>query len=279
MTSERSRQGRAVAEDTLLLVMYEISDPDAPLVLMGGLMPEILTRDQNPPVPQHLGTADVDLLLDFHVKMEDDLSHLESALLRSKLHPSPGYGGWRWVGSPAGATVKIEFLCELDNQPAEARIRPRGCQVLSAINLRGAGFVHADSEPFLLSGSLPGGKNVSVRIRAAGLGGYLLAKAVALKERSLDRDYYDFAYVLLYNRLGGPAPAAEALRQGPHSGRMRELHTVWREVQERFGASDRDGPTGYADQAIAADPSSDPARLRLDAVAAVSQFLDRLGVL
>jgi hypothetical protein len=39
----------------------------------------------------------------------------------------------------------------------------------------------------------------------AGLEGYLMAKACAVRHRGLDRDFYDLVFVLLYNRAGGPA--------------------------------------------------------------------------
>jgi hypothetical protein len=51
----------------------------------------------------------------------------------------------------------------------------------------------------------------AVQLRFAGLGGYLLAKASAMVRRGLDKDYYDFAYVLLYCGRR-PAAVAEAVR-------------------------------------------------------------------
>lgn len=117
-----------------------------------------------------------------------------------------------------------------------------------------------------------------MQARVAGLGGYLLAKAVALRERALEKDYYDFAYVLLFNRLGGPAQAARLLLEGPLAGRLAGLQTVWRELAERFETADRVGPVGYAEQALVVDPTADPARLRQDAAVAVREFLEVLGV-
>jgi hypothetical protein len=47
-------------------------------------------------------------------------------------------------------------------------------------------------------------------VRFASLGGYVLAKAAAVVDRRLPKDLYDFAFVLLHNREGGPGAAARA---------------------------------------------------------------------
>ena len=125
---------------------------------------------------------------------------------------------------------------------------------------------------------LPDGREVTVSARFAGLQGYLLAKATALRDRGLDKDYYDFTYVAAYNRLGGPAEAARALRDGPFADRLAGLRSLWIEIADRFAAPDRAGAAGYAAQALSADPSADIAQLRRDAVDVVTAFICELGV-
>lgn len=53
----------------------------------------------------------------------------------------------------------------------------------------------------------PAGAEVNV----TGLAGFLLAKTAAVRERRKPKDWYDLAFVLLHNDLGGPIEAADAV--------------------------------------------------------------------
>ncbi len=183
MATERSRDARTLAEATVVALVHELGDFEAPMILLGGLVPEILTRDQTPPVPHHLGTNDADILLDMQVAPSTDLSPIERCLERLGFAPE----GVRLIGTVSGATMKVEFLCELDDQPAEAVVIGTGCTKLGAMNLRGTGYVREDWQVVDLTGALSNGRVVSVPVRVAGLGGYLLAKGTALKNGSKDK--------------------------------------------------------------------------------------------
>ena len=63
--------------------------------------------------------------------------------------------------------MKVEFLCELDDQPAEVVVIVAGCSKLGAMNLRGAGYVCDDRQIVDLTGVLPNGRVVSVPGRVA----------------------------------------------------------------------------------------------------------------
>lgn len=280
MAIERSRAARERAEDALVALLHELGDFEPPLIVLGGLVPEMLTRDQDFPVPHHLGTTDVDVLLDFQTAADTDLSPIENSLIRLGFAPDAGSRGWRWIGRIGGAGVKLEFLCELDDQPAESVVRPSGCTRLGAVNLRGTGYVREDWSEIEITGTLPSGQISTVSARFAGLCGYLLAKATAARERGMQKDYYDFAYVLIYNRSGGPTDAAKALKASTFGGQLssQRLTTVWRELADRYGAPDRVGPEGYAAQSIQADPTADHSQKRWDAVAAVREFLEEVDV-
>jgi hypothetical protein len=177
-----------LAEATVVTLVHELGDFDAPMILLGGLVPEILTCGQTPPVPHHLGTNDADILLDFQVAPGIDLSPVERCLHRLGFAPEGITSGWRWIGMVFGVTMKLEFLCELDDQPAEVVVIATGCTKLGAMNLRGTGYVREDWQVVNLTGALPNGCVVSVPVRVAGLGGCLLAKATALRNRSKDKD-------------------------------------------------------------------------------------------
>lgn len=178
---ERSPRARQLAERALLHLIGALKDHDVPIVVLGGLVPEVLTRDQEPPAPQHLGTTDVDihLGLGLQVEAEQDLGQLEAALMAADFRPDETKEGWRWETRIEGARVKIEFLCELDNQPQEAIVTPVGCQNLTAVNLRGTGFVTEDFEWVELTGKALNGAAVTERVRFAGLQGYLMSRSTS----------------------------------------------------------------------------------------------------
>lgn len=257
-------------------MLYELRDLDVPVIVLGGLVPQVLTEGQEPAAPQHLGTTDVDVLIVLHVASDADLASLEGALKRQGFVPDPKAAGWRWVGTVRSARIKFEFLCDLEDQPGNVIVGLPGCKRLAAANLRGTGYVAEDFEEREIRGELTSGEHVAVRAKFAGLEGYLLSKAHAARDRGEPKDYYDIVYVLLFNRLGGPTQAADALRRGRFASRVAAKISLWRELAARFNQPGDIGPRSYADQAIQADPSANPAQLRQDAIGTVQEFVDRL---
>lgn len=275
---QRTPRARARAELALVRLVHELRDDQPFLVVLGGLVPEVLARDRDGIIAEHLGTTDVDVLLVTHTDPDADLSSVERALERLDFKPEPDEDGWRWAGRIDGSPVRIEFLCDLFDHREGESLRPKGCRVLAAANLRGTGYVAEDFEWEELTGRLADGTDASVRVRFAGLEGYLLSKCVAVRTRAAAKDYYDFAYVLLHNRLGGPEEAARRLRAGRLAGALDDLHTTFIEVRERYRNTTDSGPAAYAEQAVQVDPGADEAELRADAVDAVQRFFMTLEV-
>jgi hypothetical protein len=274
---ERSRETRARAETALVRLLYELRDADPLLIVLGGLVPDVLTRDAAGIVPEHLGTTDVDVLLITHVEPDLDLSAVEHALERLGFDPDPAQDGWRWRGLIDGAPALIEFLCDLAEYREGESIRPTGCRKLSAANLRGTGYVARDFTWEQLHGRLADGTRVEVRARFAGLEGYLLSKCVAVRTRAAVKDYYDLAYVLQHNRAGGPEQAARQLHDGDLQDALAPLRSTFLEVRERYRTSSDAGPHAYAEQAMQVDPAADEGELRADAVDVVQRFFDTLN--
>jgi hypothetical protein len=277
MDETRSRETRARAELALVRLLHELRNENVLLVILGGLTPEILARDDDS-IPEHLGTTDVDILLITHIDPHADLGGVERALNRMSFRPDPTEDGWRWRGPVDGVTVKLEFLCDLPDHREREIIRPRGCTTLAAANLRGPGYVTNDFTLQTLTGELTDGTQIAVDARFAGLSGYLLSKCVALRARAATKDYYDFAYVLLHNRAGGPEQAARRLLDGALADTLPSLRATLIEVRERYVATSDSGPIGYAEQALAVEPGADAALLRADAVDVVQRFFATLGV-
>lgn len=270
---ERSPETRLLAEQALVRLLHGLGDGDVEIVVLGGLVPEILTQGQDPPAPMHLGTTDVDLLLVTHFDVSRDLSPVEKSLDAMGFSP---VNGWRWRGRVETHVVKIEFLCDLDDKREFEAVALPGCEKLVAQNLRGTGYVSRDWEWESLSATLPGGRAISVEARFARLGGYLLSKCVAARQRGAEKDFYDLAYVLLHNRAGGPREAAEEIKAGGLRSAVGELRSTLIEIGERYRTPISIGPSSYAAQMLLVEPESADAELRADAVASVREFLDEL---
>lgn len=272
---ERSPEARALAEEALLRLLVALEGQDVELVVLGGLVPEILTRGQAETVPGHLGTTDVDIHISFGVDPDPDLSSLERALETIDAEPDPKIDGWRWRIRVGGVRVKVEFLCDREDVAANQAIALPGCRVLTAANLRGTGFVARDWVEEELTGTIDG-EPVMIMAKYAGLEGYLMAKSHAVRHRGLDRDCYDLVFVLIYNRAGGPRQVAELLRSGQFAEDVTNARVVWREIEARFADVGSFGSQSYAEQALRVHPEADGAELRQDAVGAVAEFIASL---
>lgn len=271
---DRSPAGRARATRALCTLAAHIADEEAPLIVLGGLMPEILTEGRQAGA-LHLGTSDVDMLLVVHVEYTDGFGRIETALEAAGFRAEPGDNGWRWRGIVDGFAVKLEFLCDLDTEP-EGIVAIPGARVLRANNLRGTGYVAADWTVRALTADLPGLGLTTVRVRFAGLEGYLLTKCVAVRHRGKDKDHYDLTFVLIHNRAGGPTAAARQLLQGKLADRLPALRSTFLEVRERFHSVTSPGPKGFAAESVRADPSTLEQENRALAVAAVGEFIEAL---
>lgn len=276
MDERRSPEARARAELALVRLLHELKDDTPFIVVLGGLVPEVLARDDGL-APEHLGTTDVDVLLITHVDPDADLGGVERVLKRLGFDPDPSEDGWRWRGPIDGMPVKLEFLCDLPEHREKEIIRPRGCKALTAANLRGTGYVARDFAWEELSGELADETRVTVRVRFAGLEGYLLSKCVAARTRAATKDYYDLVYVLQHNRAGGPEQAADRLLNGVFVDDLKSLRATFVEVRERYAKTADSGSVGYAEQALEAQPEANAAELRADAVDVVQRFFTELG--
>lgn len=259
-------------------MVHALGDLSDSVTVLGGLIPALLTGGQTPSAPTHLGTTDVDVMLGVHLATAPaGYASVEDRIRRIGFEPATA-AGWHWLAPVDGHKLKVEFLCDLVDQPEGEVYRPPDCAVFGAINLRGTGYVARDVVVRRLDAALtdrPG--TAAVDVRTAGLAGYLASKAFAILGRGFAKDYYDFAYVLLYNTQGGPVEAAEAMNRAEFGPEIRAHPTLLREVGDRYGDTRRVGPQSYAREAFTANPEREDSRLREDAVSAVSDFLSALG--
>ncbi|MGH2971559.1 MAG: hypothetical protein ACRDLE_05420 [Gaiellaceae bacterium] len=247
------------------------------MVVLGGLVPELLTGGEDSEAPTHLGTTDIDIHISLFADAESDVGPLEAALEVIDAKPDEGVDGWRWLIPSGGSRVRIEFLCDLEDQPEGVTVSIPGCQRLRAANLRGTGFVARDwaEEPIE---RVVDGETVIYLARFAGLEGYLLAKSYAARHRGAEKDYYDLVHVLLYNRAGGPGQAGAQLASGQFADDVSAARNLFAEIEARFGAPSDYAAQSYANQALRVNPEADPAQLAQDAVGAIAEFIAALDL-
>lgn len=267
--NERTLSGRARAEAALASLMESVGD-HTKVTVIGGMVPQTLTSRSRTP---HVGTADLDLLLDVaprYDRDDDDFGWLQAALDAAGFTRIEQSGGWRWLITIEGKAVVVEFMCDVPDSQGLTILLPGAPQV-AALNFAGPAPALLDAVEIQLN---RGPSSPAVRVRFAGLGGYLLAKATAVVSRGLDKDFYDFVFVILNNDSGGPTQAgqdaASALPQNP----THDYTETIRQAVTFFGDVSAQGVAAFVREMQAAGDSTPPDILAQDAVAALGMFYD-----
>lgn len=269
MDEPRSRAARSAAEAALVrLVHHYGATPE--FVVLGGLVPDLLCSASP---YTHVGTTDVDVQVDLEIQTgSEHAARLESSLFAAGFE-ADSQKSWRWRSAgPNRTVIKFELLADLDDQPAESEILFDGCTQLGAANLRGTGFAARDFKLQKFTGRV-NGEHIEVDVRVAGLAGYLLAKTHAARSRRLTKDYYDIAFVLLNNDLGGVDIAAQMVRDTFPDQPTGATATALDDLAQNFVSIEDQGPRAYADQIVADHPSLQWEMIALDATSAMRRFV------
>ena len=240
-------------------------------VVIGGLNPDFLAPHAQ---VGHLGTTDVDVLLQLGMPFDrDDLDFgwLEEALGEGV--PTSTRWQWRAESDPA---ILIELLCDESDSPGLPVDLP-GSSV-TALNVRGAGpaMFRAVTRSLSVSDDVRTDypqAPATVDVAFAGLGGYLLAKSVAIVSRGLEKDSYDLAFVML-GCDGGPAGAAKAIGEWLDAGYGDTHRAHLRNALDGFIEAPRAGASAYARQMAIAGSTDDFDVLIEDAATAAGYVRD-----
>lgn len=228
---------------------------------------------------RHAGTTDVDVQVDLEIAAGAvNTARLERALANAEFVVDPDRV-WRWQAEIGGrkAIVKFELLADLDSQPGGAVVRFDACEALGAVNLRGTGFAARDYAPLPLRARI-GGVRYEVNVNVARLAGFLLAKVAAAYGRRKEKDWYDIAFVLLYNDAGGPQAAAGRILRYFGDDVLAVTRSALDDLRANFADVNAQGPAAYASQLAINHPELDTTQLRADAVVAVRSFYTDLAL-
>lgn len=241
------------------------------LVLIGGWVPYLLLPEG---VPEHVGSIDVDLAVDFLHVTDNEYATIRDLLEAAGYRQAADqpFRFFRQLADAAGTEIEIDLLAgEYGGTGRGHRTQP--VQDLRARKARGCDLAFEDVVTIPVRGRLPDGGDTEVRVRVAGVVAFLVMKANALSERNKRKDAYDIAYVVEHYPGGTEALAAAfvpLMANGLVAEALGKLRAEFRSVGWR-------GPVAVAAFNETAD-QEEKDRIARDAFERVSALLDLLGV-
>ncbi len=177
------------ARSVLLEVLNALGEMRDELVIVGGWVPDLLYPARN-----HMGSLDVDLAVspraiggNAYSSIRERLTQIGYTMQES---PTRFFKHLPGLANP----VKIDLITGLyvSQQRRNSILVDEIC--ISA--LRGIDLAFQASETIIIKGRMPDGSVNQVTARLVAPEAYILIKAIALDERSKDKDAYDIAFVL-----------------------------------------------------------------------------------
>lgn len=262
-----TKAARAVLID-LLDLLREYGDS---IVVAGGWVPSL---SPSKGIMPHVGTTDVDLMLDYRKIPEQGKPTLRDLLLSRGYHPGSDRFKFRQtVNTETGPIdVEVDFLTlePEGNVPGDYYQTIQGVE---ALKIRGGELVFERPMQEIVEGELPDGRKTSVSVRVASSVPFLILKSLALFDRRARKDAYDI-YYYLKNHPGDLDELAEEF-QGFLD------HELVREGLQRlamcFSSVNSEGPRFVADF-MEIEDTDERQRLQRDAYEHVDYLLERLGL-
>jgi hypothetical protein len=223
------------------------------LRLIGGLVPRYLA----PAEPAHVGTTDVDIVLDVQVLLAgEDYSSLRDQMKKAgfqRLVRDGKASSWQWQLVVNGVAVIVEFLVNSDN-PEEKGLVPLDGEEISACRIPYAGMAKDWFVARKLRFERPNGTGISVEtVRHADAPAFVALKALAMKYRHEAKDVADLVHVLRHCD-GAPTSIAEQYAARLAAGEYAEpLHLALETLEEKFCSDEhtegfrKDGPGRYVE--------------------------------
>lgn len=256
---------------TCLSVAVTLGDYLAEVVVVGGLVPSLLTEGHfllaPPDDDRHVGTMDLDLGLSLSVLDDERYAAISERLKAEGFAPDLSEDGnpirQRWQRN--GLT--IDFLIPEPSSGAGGGLQSLQAD-FAAIQTQGLGLAFEERVDVLLEGFTLSGHRATRSVGVCGPGAFVALKALAFHNRSEPKDAYDLVHVLRFVPEG-VRRIAEML--GQHSVAHETTVALVVEVLEAdFATVDHIGPRKAA-EFISIDPDSIE-----DAAADAHGFVDDL---
>lgn len=258
------------AEQVLLEIWSHLGEYREHFVLVGGLAPRYLVPQNQPNIPKHCGTLDVDLAVSLTVADVRAYASIRSRLERMGLKPGVNTRGNQQRHSftmPAeDGPVVVDFLTTMYDGPA-TKIRAVEKQ-LSAIQVEGLGLALVDPVKRSITGKTLTGGLVTETIQVSRPVPFVLLKALAFENRREGKDVHDLVYVLQHAE-SGISNLAASVRDSEREAQA--FARALESLRRNFDSPTHDGPVRHA-QFLGGRPDG-----TAQAFAAVQEFLQALG--
>ena len=246
-----SNEVTQACEITLGLLLEAFGGFKDSLRLIGGLVPRYLA----PAEPAHVGTTDVDIVLDVQVLLAgEDYSSLRDQLKKAgfqRLVKDGKASSWQWQLEVKGVPVVVEFLVNSDN-PEERGLVPLDGEEISACRIPYAGMAKDWFVTHTVRFERPDGAGISTEtIRHADAAAFVALKALAMKYRHEPKDVADLVHVMR-KFDGAPESIAKQYAARLAGGDYAEpLQLALATLEEKFCSDEhtaghqKDGPGRY----------------------------------
>jgi hypothetical protein len=226
--------------------------------LIGGLTPRYLVPARPPDIPAHVGTQDVDIVIDIQILTGTEAYYtLEENLKRMGFERAENDDGnlskWRWkTKTELGARMIVELLTDAPHL-AGGKVEPIQTDgKVSALNIPHSSMVFDLYEVKEVRAELLDANGIaSEKVKHANLVSFTCLKLLAFDHRHERKDAHDLIYCIEYAQEGIEA-VADAFRK-ERNGKHAEVITKSLEILRNRFASDgdiegyrKDGPVAVA---------------------------------
>ncbi len=232
-----------LSKSVLLEIMTLLKGYSGHIVLVGGWVPYfLLQRYYKTSDFQHVGSADIDLVIDPALIKSGAYETIAEILEKNKYHPRKDRNGnpieFSFEKDINGTTIHVDFLSA--EYPNKTNKRHRMIQPdLKARTLKGAKIVMEHNYEENIEGRLPNNAEVKIKLKIADIVGSLATKAIVITERSQAKDYYDI-YSLICNYKDGEISCAKEIKPFLKDNDIKE---AIEEIKKSFEKETSLGPT------------------------------------
>ena len=237
-------------ERVLVVLLHGICPWKDSVYLVGGLTPRYLTKAEPPQVPPHVGTTDIDIVVELQMLAKTEAYHsFEKNFKKMGFERCENDEGekvsWRWkTESEVSTTIILELLAD-DPNLRGGKVQPLPTEGnISALNIPHSSMVFDYHEVREIRAELPGDNGVAVELlRHADVVSFICLKSFALNERNVRKDAYDIVYCLEHYKDGWETVVG--VFQSVLESKYKDVvQSAMRILQSKF--ADDDHTEGYA---------------------------------
>lgn len=280
-------------ERVLITLLRGLGPWKESVYLVGGLTPGYLVAPRPPAVPTHVGTMDVDIVIDQQILIDTQgYQTLEENLQRMMFERSTNDSGqrlsWRWqTRAEHGALMVVELLTDAP-EIAGGKVEPLPTKgTISALNIPHSSIVFSLYQEVAIQAELLGGAGIATeKVKHANPVSFICLKAFAYDQRFERKDAYDLIYCIEYIEEGllGLAHMFREALEGCHGTVIRDCLSI---LRNRFAGDDKtegyrkDGPVAVARFELVKSDETDQHEVRIlrqrQVCSVIERLLDQIG--